>query len=184
MKVIIDTSSLLALVRYYLPFDNNRTLFGLIQSKIVNKDIIIIDKVIVESKYITKGIILEKLDYLKDREIRINTTEILPTRKFYNQLEHQFVYGSVKNRLNEAEYEKMKESFLQSADAKLILYALEYNKENNMFQDDKMIIVTEESSTENDNKFIKKIPQIGKILELDVITLPEYFIRLGVKIEY
>jgi hypothetical protein len=184
MKVVIDTSSLLALVRYYLPFDNNRTLFDLIQSKIFNNEIIKIDKVVLESKYIAKGIILEKLDYLRDRKIRKNTTEILPTRKFYNQLENQFVYGSIKNRLNEAEYEKMKESFLQSADAKLILYAMEYKKENDMFKDDKMIIVTEESSSENDNKFIKKIPQIGKILELDVITLPEYFIKLGVKINY
>jgi len=78
----------------------------------------------------------------------------------------------------------MKEKFLQSADAKLILYSLKYNKEIDMFKDDKMIIVTEESSTENDNKFIKKIPQIGKILELEVITLPEYFIRLGIKINY
>ena len=184
MKVIIDTSSLLALVRYYLPFDNNRTLFDLIQGKIYNKEIIIIDKVVEESKFITKGIILQKLDYLKDRTIRINTTEILPTKKFYNQLENQFVYRSVKNRLNEAEYEKMKESFLQSADAKLILYALEYNRKNDMFKDDKIIIVTEESPSENDNKFIKKIPQIGKILELDVITLPEYFIKLGVNIRY
>ena len=184
MKVVIDTSSLLALVRYYLPFDDNQTLFNLIRLKIFNKDIIILDKVIDECKYISKGIVLDKLNYLKNRKIKVNTTEILPTRIFYNQLENQFVYGAVKNRLNEAEYEKMKESFLQSADAKLILYALNYNKENKIFKDDKMIIVTEESSSENDNKFIKKIPQIGKLLEMDVMTLPEYFIKLGLKINY
>ncbi len=184
MKIVIDTSSLLALVRYYLPFDNNRILYNLIKSKISNREIIILDKVVIESKFISKGIILEKLEYLKDRNIRINTTEILPSKKFYNQLENQFVYGSVKNRLNEAEFERMKENFLQSADAKLILYALKYNKENDMFKDDIITIVTEESSTENDNKFIKKIPLIGKILNIDVITLPEYFIKLGVKIKY
>ncbi len=184
MKVVIDTSSLLAFVRYYLPFDDKHTLFDLIKNKIFNKEIIIIDKVIDECKFISKGIILEKLDYLKNRRIKINSTEILPTKKFYNQLENQFVYGSAKNRLNEAEYEKMKENFLQSADAKLILYTLNYNKENNMFEDNKMIIVTEESPSENDNKFIKKIPQIGKLLEIKVITLPKYFIKLGVKINY
>ncbi len=184
MKVVIDTSSLLALVRYYLPFDDGSTLFDLIKNKIVNKEIIIIDKVVDESKFVSKGIILDKLGYLKEKKNRVSTTDILPTKKFYNQLENQFVYRAVKNKLNEAEYEKMKENFLQSADAKLILYALKYNKEIDMFKDNKIIILTEETSTENDNKFIKKIPQIGKILELEVITLPEYFIKLGLKINY
>ncbi|NOZ34732.1 MAG: DUF4411 family protein [Chlorobi bacterium] len=156
MKVVIDTSSLLALVRYYLPFDNDGTLFDLIKNKITNKEIIIIDKVAKESKFVSKGIILEKLEYLKKKEVRVSTVDILPTKRFYNQLENQFVYGVAKNRLNEAEYEKMKEDFLESADAKLILYALKYNKENDMFKDDKIIIVTEETSAENDNKFIKK----------------------------
>lgn len=184
MKVVIDTSSLLALVRYYLPFDDNGILFDLIKNKIIGKEIIVIDKVVEESKFVSKGIILDKLKYLKERKIRINTTEILPTKKFYNQLENQFVYGAVKNKLNEAQFEIMKENFLQSADAKLILYTLKYNKENNMFKDDKITIVTEETSTENDNKFIKKIPQIGNILDIDVITLPEYFMKLGLKINY
>lgn len=31
MKAIIDTSSLLSLVRYYLPFDSNGILFNLIE---------------------------------------------------------------------------------------------------------------------------------------------------------
>ena len=184
MKVVIDTSSLLAFVRYYLPFDDDYTLFNLIKNKIINKEIIIIDKVVEESKFVSKGIILEKLEYLKKKEIRVSTVDILPTNKFYNQLENQFVYRVVKNKLNEAEYEKMKENFLQSADAKLILYALKYNKDIDMFKDDKIIIVTEETSTENDNKFIKKIPQIGNILEIEVISLPEYFIKLELKINY
>ncbi len=37
MKVIIDTSSLLALVRYYLPFDDDNVLFDLIKEKILAK---------------------------------------------------------------------------------------------------------------------------------------------------
>lgn len=184
MKVIIDTSSLLALVRYYLPFDDDNVLFDLIKEKILNKEIIIIDKVVEESKFVSKGIILEKLQYLKEKKVRINTTEILPSKKFYNQLENQFIYRVAKNRLNEAEYELMKEKFLQSADAKLILYALKYNKEIKMFEEDKMIIVTEETSAQNDNKFIKKIPQIGKMLDIEVITLPEFFKKLKLKIKY
>ena len=39
MKVIIDTNSLLSLVRYYLPFDNENLLFNFIKDKIENGEI-------------------------------------------------------------------------------------------------------------------------------------------------
>jgi hypothetical protein len=65
MKVVIDTNSLLSLVRYYLPFDKKGVLFNFIKSKIENGDIIIIDKVLDECKFISKGKVLEKLPYLK-----------------------------------------------------------------------------------------------------------------------
>jgi len=46
MKAVIDTNSLLSLVRYYLPFDKKGVLFQFIKSKIETGDIIIIDKVL------------------------------------------------------------------------------------------------------------------------------------------
>lgn len=41
MIVVIDTSSLLSLVRYYLPFDQSKKLFNLIKQEIQNHNIII-----------------------------------------------------------------------------------------------------------------------------------------------
>lgn len=67
MKVVIDTNSLLSLVRYYLPFDKKGVLFQFIKSKIENGDIIIIDKVLEECSYNSKGLFLEKLPYLTEK---------------------------------------------------------------------------------------------------------------------
>lgn len=40
MKVVIDTNSLLSLIRYYLPFDKNGILFQFIKKKIEIGEII------------------------------------------------------------------------------------------------------------------------------------------------
>jgi hypothetical protein len=40
MKVVIDTSSLIALVRYYLPFDKDDTLKIFFKKKVETKEII------------------------------------------------------------------------------------------------------------------------------------------------
>ena len=168
MIVVIDTSSLLSLVRYYLPFDNNNVLFDFIKLKIENEEIIVLDKVFQESLHTAKGIVIEKLDYLKLKKNQVNTTNLLPFPKFYNQLEHKFINGSAKNRLSTVEFENRKDAFLESADAKLLLYALK-NKSDNV------MIVSEETESNNDNKAFKKIPAICKFLNLDILTLPELF---------
>jgi hypothetical protein len=73
MTVVIDTNSLLSLVRYYLPFDKNSVLFDFIKTKIQSGEIIIIDKVLEECTYNSKGIVLKKLDYLADKSFLKNT---------------------------------------------------------------------------------------------------------------
>ena len=170
MIVLIDTSSLLSLVRYYLPFDKNKILFNFIQSKIENKDILVLDKVFEECEYTSKGLVVKELEYLKDKKNIIKTTDILPNQKFFNQLENQFINGSIKNKLTDVEFENRKNDFLDSADAKLLLYSL-INK------NDEIVIVSEETEASNDNKSFKKLPAICKILEIDVLTLPELLDR-------
>ena len=170
MIVLIDTSSLLSLVRYYLPFDKNKILFNFIQSKIENKDILVLDKVFEECEYTSKGLVVKELGYLKDKKNIIKTTDILPNQKFFNQLENQFINGSIKNKLTDVEFENRKNDFLDSADAKLLLYSL-INK------NDEIVIVSEETEASNDNKSFKKLPAICKILEIDVLTLPELLDR-------
>ncbi len=119
MIVVIDTSSLLSLVRYYLPFDKQNILYDFIQEKIKSNEIIILDKVYDECKFTSKGIVVEKLEYIKDKKNQVKTTDLLPSQKFFNQLENQFINGSVKNRLTDVEFENRKNSFMESADAKL-----------------------------------------------------------------
>ena len=166
MIVLIDTSSLISLVRYYLPFDKDQTLFNFIKEKIESKSILVLDKVYEECEYIAKGIVLNQLKYLKSKKNITKSTEILPTQKFFNQLENQFINGSVKNKLSVVEFENRKNDFLNSADAKLLLYSI--NDKTKQY-----VIVSEETETSNDNKSFKKLPAICKILDLDINTLPK-----------
>jgi hypothetical protein len=166
MKVVIDTSSLLSLVRYYLPFDKNKTLYNFIKSKIESKEILILDKVFDECEYTSKGIVVKTLPYLSSKKNHVNTTDLLPNQKFFNQLENQFINGVIKNKLSAVQFENTKNEFMKSADPKLLLYSLQ-NKNDNV------VIVSEETDTSNDNKLYKKLPAICKILDITIITLPE-----------
>lgn len=67
MKVVIDTNSLLSLVRYYLPFDKKSILLNFIQGKIESGAIIIIDKVLEQCTYSSKGVVLKTLYFLNDK---------------------------------------------------------------------------------------------------------------------
>jgi len=170
MKVVIDTSSLLSLVRYYLPFDKNKFLLRFFQNKIESGEIIILDKVFEECQYTSRGIVVDTLTFIKDKKNQIKTLELLPTQKFFNQLENQFINGSTRNLLTPVQFEDRKNSFLNSADAKLLLYCL---KDRTQSKELKITIVSEETEVSNDNKAFKKLPAICKILEIEIITLPE-----------
>ncbi|MDO9038179.1 MAG: DUF4411 family protein [Lutibacter sp.] len=177
MIVVIDTSSLLSLVRYYLPFDQNKKLFNLIKQEIQNHNIIIIDEVLNECKSVSGKLVVKKLDFLINKEflnlfkIPTKTENLIPPSptKFYNLVDNTFITTNAK-RLNSAQMEQQKREFLGSADAKMIIYLL--NKINsNSFE--KLFLVTEETEGSNDQKAFKKLPAICKILNIEVKTLPE-----------
>ncbi len=188
MKVVIDTSSLLSLVRYYLPFDTNNKLFDFIKRQIADGNIIIIDAVLKECEYTSKQLVMISLDYLSNKEFKkshklpIRTKDLLPPsiKKFYNLVDDNF-RTPISRSLNEAEFEQRKKEFLASADARMIIYAL--NERHNNKSD--LVIVTEETDAMNDNKAFKKIPKLCDILALDVMTLPELLnIYDGINIEF
>ncbi len=188
MKVVIDTNSLLSLVRYYLPFDKKGVLFQFIKSKIENGDIIIIDKVLEECTYNSKGLVLSKLPYLTDKvflkasKVPYKTDSLLVpnTRQFFHQLNTVFVNTPIKRKLTEVEFENQKSSFIESADMKQVILSL--NLKN---QGEQVIIVTEETESSNDNKLFKKIPAICKELEIDTMTLPELIANYeGIDIDF
>ena len=199
MKVIIDTCSLLSLVRYYLPFDKQNNLLNFIRSKIEASELIIIDAVYKECQIIAKGIILDTLFYLKDKnfkkdnEVPVNTENIIAPSpaKFLRQVDNQFVIGIMKNRLSEAEYENRKEEFMRSADMRMILYYLNLKqqaesqpRQSSLFEEDTnrkdIIRVTEETQSNNDGKLFHKIPNICEILNIPIMTLPELLTQYDV----
>jgi hypothetical protein len=150
-----------------LPFDKNNKLYNFFGSKISSKEILILDKVYDECCYTAKGIVVKTLTYLNDKKNHIKTIDLLPNQKFFNQLENQFINGSIKNILSPIGFESRKNQFIESADTKLLLYCL-YNK------DRELKIISEETEFVNDNKSFKKLPAICKILELEIITLPKF----------
>lgn len=171
MTIVIDTSSLMALVRYYLPFDKEDTLKNFIKSKVESKSIIVIDKVSWESKRTAKGLIVQSLDFIEDKKNITKTDTLLPTQSFLRDLENRFCYTALKNKLNETEFENRKQTFLDSADAKLILFC-STTKNDDSLNLDKTILVTEETRTDNDNKLFKKLPEICELLKIEHCNLP------------
>lgn len=178
MKVVIDTNSLLSIVRYYLPFDRSGVMYKFLISKIETGEIIIIDKVFEQCTYVSKGIVLEKLKFLKDKaflkkaKIPFKTDSILAPSpaKFLRQVENQFVNTVVRKQRNltDVEFENQKTSFLNDADMKQIILCLNLKKNG-----EDVIMVTEETDSSNDNKLFKKIPAICKELDIETMTVPE-----------
>ncbi len=170
MKILIDTSSLLALVRYYLPFEKEDAFKNLLKGRIDQREIIILDKVYEESKYVSKGEIIRELPFIRNKSIHFKTDKLLPQQKFFRILDNQLSYGIQKNKLSDVEYEFYRNQFLESADAKLILYCM---RDLNTLGLDNPVIVTEETQAENDKKTFKKLPAMCDILGIHHITLPE-----------
>jgi hypothetical protein len=94
MKAVFDTSSLVALIKYYLPFDYNATLLGQIEEHLVTGEMIIIDEVLNECKGTAQGIVISKLSFLgeptflKKHKIVKQTDSLLPPsqKKISNML--------------------------------------------------------------------------------------------------
>lgn len=189
MIVVIDTSSLLSLVRYYLPFDKKKILFEILKEKIANGEIVVIDKIIEECEYTSKGIVLETLSFLNDKDFNkthklpLNTEFILPPApaKFYRMVDNNFVVTVQRKRLNETQYDSLKNDFMNSADMKMILTCLELKSKNTT---EEIYLVTEETEASNDNKVFKKIPVICIQLDLQTINIQQLIDKLdGIKIE-
>ncbi len=176
MKVVIDTNSLLSLVRYYLPFDKKTVLFNYIKKKIEKGEIIIVDKVLEECTYNSKGIVVSTLDYLIDKtfqkaaKVPYKTDSLLVpnTKQFFHQLNSVFVNSVIRDKITDVEFENLKNSFLESADMRQIILGLNIQQNG-----EKVVLVTEETESSNDSKLFKKIPAICKELNIPTMTLPE-----------
>jgi Domain of unknown function (DUF4411) len=182
MKVVIDTSSLISLVRNFLPLDKKRVLFSFIKEKIEIGDIIIIDKVLEECKYIAKGIVITTLNYLADKpflkeaKIPYKTDSLIvpDTKQFFHQLSSVFVNNVIrkKQNLTDVEFENRKDAFMESADMKQIILCL-----NLIHIGEEILLVTEETASNNDDKLFKKIPAICKEMNINTMTFAELLVK-------
>lgn len=179
MKIIIDTSSWLALVRYYIPFDTDSKIYSFFKEKIEDGTIILIDEVHQECSFVSKRLVINNLDFFNAKKNITKTTNLFPYPKFFNLVDHQFSIQHLKRRLSDVEYENQKEIFLKSADVKIILQGLKYKKEDKI---EEVIIVSEESSSANDHKLFKKIPAICNLLKMECLTLPDLIERFNIEI--
>jgi hypothetical protein len=169
MRFIIDTSTWVSLVRYYKPFDNNFVIYDFFKQKIREGEFILLSEVSKECSYVSKKIVTKELDFVIDKQFITKTTSLLPNKKFYNLLDNQFCNQFQKKLLSDTDIESLTNEFLKSADAKITLKAIEISKT----LDNQIIVVTEETTTNNDNKLFKKIPSICKELNIECIGLPK-----------
>lgn len=183
MMALMDTSSLMALTRYYIPFDSKKVLFELIEKKITTKEILILDRVHNETAYFGSGVIQQVLPYIKNNSNVVKTKDILPDAKFLSMLENNFCNSLQKSKISDVEFESEKKKYIEvDADIKLILFGLKECRNTSI---DKLVVVTEESRANNDGKVFKKIPAICDTLGIETCTISEYLnIHLKVEINY
>jgi len=175
---IFDTSSLVSMVRYYLPFDAQGKIYRHVKTAIESERIILIDAVLDECKFVAQKIVVNKLDFLDDKDFLkannspVKTQDIIPAApaRFYNMVEHNFT-TPVKRNLSEIQFEKLKQEFLKSADARMVIYAFNYKHAK---PDSEIFIVTEETGQANDNKAFRKLPAICSQLDIPTMALPKY----------
>jgi hypothetical protein len=170
--VVIDTSSLVNLVRYYLPFDRDKILYNFIEHKVEAKEILVIDKVYDECCFFSDGLAIHSLPFLKKH--KQDTSECLPNKLFFHYANNDFINPDQRKKLkdNPEMIEIEKQKFLNGADAKMMLFCL---KNNSPLLQPR--IVTEETTSNNDSKLYKKIPTMCGTLKIQTLSLPELLVE-------
>ena len=179
-KYLIDTSSLLSLVRYYHPFDRDRKLYTAIKKMFETKQFLLLGNVYKEAKYIAQQTIVTEYDFLK--KIKLIKSIDTISEKLHRKIDNDWIILKQKKSLEQKkllkqiEYEETKQKeFQNGADWQLICMAM-----NNQG----FTIVTEETKQPNDAKLFKKIPLICEHEKIPCITLPVMLKKIGIGIEY
>ena len=182
MDYYFDTSSLVALARYYHPFDKTEGLYEFVKNKFMQKEILVLDAILQESRFTSQGCVLNAYPFIEEnKDLIIKTKEMMPfsTKKFDNMLNNNFSVPALVKSTDPEKYSILKQEFLNSGDGKLILTMF------NRLHDDKdaeVCVVTEESPYSNDGKGFKKIPALCEIVKARCITLVDYLSQTPFKV--
>lgn len=174
MKAVIDTSSLVSLVRYYLPFDKDGNLAGFLEERIESKRIIVLEQVVAECQLQGKGQVVKALPFIDKPKNKTAITDIQINKKLFNMIDNNFVNGSVVGRLPEAEYQLERDKFTRTADFAMMLYAYSVKEK------EEVVVVTEETGYSNDGKPFRKIPGICETIGVRTLNLPMFFKENGI----
>lgn len=176
---IIDTCSLVAIARYYLPLEDCGELLNFLELKFKEKELILLKSVHKEACNVQKGISIEQMPFLNDTSIQFNDIDLFAPipKTFSHQLDNNFCIRVNKNKLKEEEYIQQKEAFMRSADAKIIFYAL-HNVQSNP------VIITEETPYTNDGKVFKKIPAICNELKFPCYPISKWLVENGISLNW
>ncbi len=172
---IIDTSSLLAITRYYLSLKDESTFLRFLESKFRSGDLILLNTIKSEASRTQKGIVLESMKFLDEPSLCIKDDMLLPPapEKFSNLLDNNLCVLLQKKRLTEEQYALQKEAYMQTGDIKMVLYAL-----NNLESDP--VIITEETPLSNDGKLFKKLPVVCEFLGIKHMSIVEWLRGNGI----
>ena len=168
MKAVIDTSSLVSLVRYYLPFDKEGKLKAFIEERIEAKKLIVLEQVVAECKLQGKGQVVKALPFIDKPKNKTAVTDVPVNKKLYNMIDNNFINGSVASQLPPAEYQLERDKFMKTADFAMVLYAYSAKEKEDV------VVVTEETGYSNDGKPFRKIPEICETIGVRTLTLPAF----------
>ena len=168
MKAVIDTSSLVSLVRYYLPFDKEGKLKAFIEERIEAKNLIVLEQVVAECKLQGKGQVVKALPFIDKPMNKTAVTDVPVNKKLFNMIDNNFINGSIAGQLSPAEYQLERDKFTNTADFALVLYA------SSIMEKEDVVIVTEESGYSNDGKPFKKIPGVCDTIGIKTLNLPSF----------
>lgn len=179
MTGIIDTSSLVAIARYYLPIKDESRLLRFIESKFRSGELIMLSTIHREASRTQKGIALELMNFLNDHKLRVNDSDLTPPSpiRFSNQLDNNLCVPLQKKRLSAEAYAVQKDQYMSTGDARMVLYAL-----NNL--DIKPVIITEETPLSNDGKLFKKLPAICDFLDISHMSIAQWLVAKGITLDW
>lgn len=179
MLGIIDTSSLVAIARYYLSIRDEAILLRFLENKFRSGELVLLDTIHGEASRTQKGLATSRMSFLNDADIRVKDSELMPSapRKFSNQMDNNFCVPLKRRMLNDEAYSIQKEQYLQSGDGKIIIYAL-----NNIAKSP--TVITEETPQSNDGKLFRKIPAICDFLKIPHMSVAEWLSSNGVTLNW
>ena len=174
-KCVIDTSSLLMLARYFLPFDDDKVLAGKIQECFMSKSLILLQSVFEESDRVAQQLVVKTLAFLIGKKLsKVKNNELLEESMPF-RLDNNWAIPNQKRKLTNEEYIQQKSGYIKSADFQLVYYAIEHENTR---------IITEEIRSQNDGKLFKKIPIICQEEKIPCKNISELLQELGLQTNY